>query len=82
MRQVAKAMILPILIPLTASNAAPLAPGKPAGVKQAQDQDVSTPLLVMGAAAVGIGIALAVSDDGNSMPGNPPSTTTTTGTAP
>jgi hypothetical protein len=56
------------------------APGKPAGVKQAQDQDVSTPLLVMGAAAIGIGIALAVSDDGNSTPVNPPNTTTTTTT--
>lgn len=82
MRRVSKAMILPVLIPLAASNAfaLPLAPGKPAGVKQAQDQEVSTPLLVMGAAAIGIGIALAVSDDGNSMPGNPPSTTTTTTT--
>ena len=84
MRRVSKAMILPILIPLAASNAfaMSLAPGKPAGIKQAQDQEVSTPLLVMGAAAIGIGIALAVADDGNAMPTPSTTTTTTTGTGP
>lgn len=84
MRRVSKAMILPLLIPLAVSGAlaAPqevsLAPGKPAGVKQAQNQELSTPLLVMGAAAVGIGIALAVSGNDNAAP----ATTTTTGTGP
>lgn len=43
-----------------------LSPGKPAGVKAAQDwDDRNTALIVMGAAAVGIGIALAVSNDDN-----------------
>ncbi|HKU66112.1 MAG TPA: hypothetical protein VJQ06_13750 [Rhizomicrobium sp.] len=83
MRRVSKTMILPLLIPLAVSGAfaapqgAPLAPGKPAGIKQAQDQGVSTPLLVMGAAAVGIGIALAVAGDDDAVPA-----TTTTSTAP
>jgi hypothetical protein len=41
-----------------------LSPGKPAGVKAAQDwNDRNTALIVIGAAAVGIGIALAVSND-------------------
>jgi hypothetical protein len=86
MRRVAKAMILPLLIPLAAANAAPqttvLAPGKPAGIKQAQDQDTSAPLLVMGAAAVGIGIALAVSNNNDNVVPPATSSTTTTGTAP
>ena len=90
MPKIAKAMILPLLIPLAASGAfaapqgAPLAPGKPAGVKQAQDMEVSTPMLVFGAAAIGIGIALAVSDDSSAVPGTTTTTTTTTttGTAP
>ncbi|HKU54169.1 MAG TPA: hypothetical protein VJP60_02310 [Rhizomicrobium sp.] len=84
MRRVSKTTILPLLIPLAVSGAfaapqeAPLAPGKRAGVKQAQNQELSTPLLVMGAAAVGIGIALAVSGNDNAAP----ATTTTTGTGP
>jgi len=83
MRQVAIAMILPFLISSAFAASAPLAPGKPAGVKQAQDQEISTPLLVMGAAAVGIGIALAVSGDSNSpAPGPTTPTVTTTGTGP
>jgi hypothetical protein len=83
MRRVAIALVLPCLIPfaLQSAFAAPLAPGKPAGVKQAQDQDTTPPLLVMGAAAIGIGIALAVSDNGNDGgAGTPPPTTTTTTT--
>ena len=78
MRQVAIAMILPLLISPSFA-ASPLAAGKPAGIKQAQDRDYSTPLIVMGAAAVGIGIALAVSDNSNA-PITAPSTTTTTTT--
>jgi hypothetical protein len=86
MRRVALAILLPLLISQSAF-AAPqmpgLAPGKPAGIKQAQEQETMIPLAVFGAAAVGIGIALAVSDD-DSGAGTPPTTTTTTttGTAP
>ena len=85
MRRVVPTVLLSVLIAqsaLAASPTAPLAPGKPAGIKQAQDED-TTPLLVFGAAAVGIGIALAVSD--NSTPATPSVTTittATTGTAP
>ena len=59
-----------------------LAPGKPAGVKKAQDESQNA-LLYVGLAAVGIGIALAVSDNSsgptNVVPG-PTTTTTTTST--
>ena len=59
-----------------------LSPGKPAGVKAAQNwDDRNAALIAIGAAAVGIGIALAVSNDDN---GNPPVVTTpaATGTTP
>jgi hypothetical protein len=67
-------LILGVLLLIgTAANAAessnltsPLPPGKPAGVKAAQRwYDDNTAWIVMGAAAVGIGIALAVSNDDN-----------------
>lgn len=46
-----------------AAETAPLAPGAPAGVRQAQmDWDIS-PLVYFGAVAVGIGIALAVTNN-------------------
>jgi len=82
MRRVALAILLPLLISQSASAAqqSALIPGKPAGIKQAQDQEISTPLIVMGAAAVGIGIALAVSDGGNAPVTAPTTTTTTTTT--
>lgn len=81
--KVASATILSLLIAQHAFAAAPLAPGRPAGVKQAQDRDMTTPLLVMGVAAVGIGIALAVAGgDDNSSVTPAPVTTTTTGIAP
>ena len=86
MRKLTLAPLLSLLIaaavpPALAAPQAGLAPGKPAGVKKAQEQDSTTPLLVFGAAAIGIGIALAVSDDGDSATPTPPATTTTT-TAP
>ena len=58
-----------------------LSAGKPAGVKAAQHWDDNSPLLVMGLAAAGIGIALAVSSDDN---GTAPVVTapSTTATAP
>jgi hypothetical protein len=48
-----------------ASDNQPLSAGKPAGIKAAQRWEDNTPLLVFGLAAVGIGIALAVSGDDN-----------------
>ena len=83
MRRVALAILLPFLICQSASAAqqSALAPGKPSGIKQAQEQDSMAPFAVFGAAAIGIGIALAVSDNDTATPGTPPPTTTT-GTAP
>jgi len=87
MRQVALAPILSLLIaaavpPAFAAPDAALAPGKPAGIKKAQDQDSALPLLVFGAAAIGIGVALAVADDGDPATPTPPATATTTTTTP
>ena len=90
MRRVTRAIILSLsTAPLAmgpaalAASQSALTPGKPAGVRQAQEQDSMLPLAVFGAAAVGIGIALAVSDNDTDTPGTPPpTTTTTTGTAP
>ena len=87
MRKVASATILSLLIsplgPGAFAAEAALTPGKPAGIKQAQEQDSMVPLAVFGAAAIGIGIALAVSDNNDTAtPGTPPTTTTTTTTAP
>ena len=60
-----------------ATNAvAPLAPGKPAGVKKAQAAD-NTMLMVLGLGVVAGGIALVASGGGNGSV-----TTTTTGTNP
>lgn len=56
--------------------AAPLAPGKPAGVKQAQAAD-NTLLIVLGLGVVAGGVALVASGGGNGSV-----TTTTTGTNP
>lgn len=56
--------------------AAPLAPGKPAGVKKAQAAD-NTMLMVLGLGVVAGGIALVASGSGNGSV-----TTTTTGTTP
>jgi hypothetical protein len=54
----------------------PLAPGKPAGVKQAQERD-NTLMMVLGLGVVAGGIALVASGNGNGT-----ITTTTTGTNP
>jgi hypothetical protein len=69
---------------LVASNAfaatgtgAPLTPGKPAGVKQAQAMD-NTLLLVVGLGVVAAGIALVASGNGKTAE----TATTTTTTAP
>jgi hypothetical protein len=46
----------------TLASAAPLAPGKPAGVRSAQYYEDETPLILVGVAALAVGIALAASD--------------------
>lgn len=58
------------------NSTAPLTPGKPAGVKQAQ-MEGNTLLLVLGVGVVAGGIALVASGNGNGSV-----TTTTTGTNP
>ena len=57
---------------------APLTPGKPAGVKQAQSWHDNTLLLVLGLGVVAGGIALVASGNGH----NTVTTTTTTTAAP
>jgi len=83
MRKIAVGTLLLIAttIGAVASDNQVLSAGKPAGIKAAQRWDDNTPLLVIGLAAVGIGIALAVSNDDN---GTAPVVTgpVTTGTAP
>jgi hypothetical protein len=65
--------------------AAPLAPGKPAGVQKAQAAD-NTMLMVLGLGVVAGGIALVASGGGNdnvvTATTTSTSTTTTTGTSP
>ena len=61
---------------------APLAPGKPAGVKQAQ-MEGNTLLLVVGLGVVAGGVALLASGGGgNPVAATTTATTTTTGTHP
>jgi len=80
MRFLAAPLIASLLLTTSALAADPglLAPGKPAGIKKAQDQS-NNALRYIGLAAAGSGIALAVSDSG-SGPTNvvPPTTTTST----
>ena len=53
--------------PAVAADRAPLAPGKPAGVKKAQDADTMTMLYLVGGGAVIAGIVVLASDN-NSTP--------------
>ena len=80
MRTIGAAIVASSLIVSSAfaatDAAAPLAPGKPAGVKQAQATD-NTLLIVLGLGVVAGGIALVASGGG----GNPVAGTTTTTTA-
>ena len=77
-----------IAIGMTVSPTAwadPLAPGKPAGVHQAQDVGMGSKewLVLGGIAAVGIGVAIAVSGGISSNPGSQVvSVQTTSATAP
>jgi hypothetical protein len=69
-----------------AANTGPLIAGKPAGVHSAQTEDI-TPLIYFGAVAVGLGIALAVTNGNNNIAsgtagsgGGSTTTTSSTGT--
>ena len=68
---------IPIAGSLAADGSKPLAPGKPAGVKQAQMEN-SALSIAFGAGLLAAGIAIATTG-GN---GNNAITTTTTGTSP
>jgi hypothetical protein len=59
---------------LAASDAGPLAPGKPASVKRAQEIDRTALIVIVGIVAAGLAIGLATSSDGN--PGGPVALTT------
>ena len=55
------AALLATTLMVTSAFAAPLAPGKPAGVKTAQMMGDHTLLIIGGVAIVGLGIGLAAS---------------------
>jgi hypothetical protein len=59
-----------------AFDGAPLAPGKPAGVRKAQMESIN-PLIYIGLAAVGIGVAFAFAGNDSQ-----PSSVSTTSTSP
>ncbi len=56
----------------------PLAPGKPAGVKHAQEMNTTALVIITGIVVAGLAIGLATSSDGN--PGGPVALTTTPAT--
>jgi hypothetical protein len=80
MRKICAALVAGSLLTATAMAAPALAPGKPAGLKHAQDKDDNTVLYILGIGAVAAGIALIASgsDHDNNMVTTPPATTTTT----
>jgi len=60
---------------MAADRVGPLAPGKPAGVRKAQDMGNSTALIIIsGIVIAGVAIGLSTSSDGN--PGGPVALTT------
>jgi hypothetical protein len=68
--------------PVFAAGSAPLDPGKPAGVRQAELLDGGNGMFVVaGAALVGITIALATAGNGPTTPNTNPATSTS-GTTP
>ena len=71
-----------LLCATPALAAEPLAPGKPAGLRQAQPENGTGMLVVAGGAAIGIGIALATADNGPSGPANTTPSNSTSGTTP
>jgi hypothetical protein len=81
MRNFIAAIAAASLLTTSAIAAAPLAPGKPAGLKKAQDADDNTVLYIIGIGAVAAGIAILASDSNDNNGGStvtPPTTTTTT----
>ena len=66
-----------------AAGHAALAPGKPAGVRKAQDTNDNTMIYIIGAGIVAAGIAIAASGDSDSnlTPGSVTTATTTKTTA-
>jgi hypothetical protein len=79
MRNFCAALVAASLMIVPMASAEPLAPGKPAGVRAAQSEDIN-PLIYFGVVAIGIGVALAVSSSNNNAP-TPPSTVVTTTTS-
>jgi hypothetical protein len=59
---------------MAADNAGPLAPGKPASVKRAQEVDRTALIVITGIVAAGLAIGLSTSSNGN--PGGPVPITT------
>jgi hypothetical protein len=87
-RSCMRRFVIPVLIvalsasPVLAANSAPLDPGKPAGVRQAELLDGGNGMFVVaGAALVGITIALATAGNGPTTPNTNPATSTS-GTSP
>jgi len=60
---------------LAAEGSGPLAPGKPAGVRQAQEINRTALIVITGIVAAGVAIGLSTSSNGN--PGGPVTLTTT-----
>jgi hypothetical protein len=55
------------------TSSSPLAPGKPAGLRTAQQDD--TPFYIIGLGAIAVGVAVLASDNGhNNTPNTTPST--------
>jgi len=79
MRTFGAALLATALI-ATSAFAAPLLPGKPAGVKKAQAGDTNTVMIVAGVGIVGLGIGLAAASGDGDAPKTAPTTTTTTTT--
>jgi hypothetical protein len=78
-------LTLALSAPMALADNAPLAPGKPAGVRQAQWDDGSGMFVVAGAALVGIAIALATAGNPsqpNNTNGQTGTSTSATGTSP
>ena len=93
MKAVTAAILSLLMVPASGAfadttNAAPLAPGKPAGVHNAQFDDGNGMLVVAGVTLAAIGIVLATTGNGtagvNTSPGSASTSTSTstTGTTP
>lgn len=81
MKNICAVIVAASLLTTAAMAATPLAPGKPAGLRKAQDQDDNTVLYIIGIGAVAAGIALLASgSDNNGSAVVPPTSTPTTTT--